>query len=238
MARRDGTSYRAWTMKYWILVAVLATTAGWNPGLQADIVIDNFSNGAILAQIGAGTINRTTAGGGIYGGNRDESLTVTIQGGNEVFGILGFGSGGLSVGQSINDEIFGSLTYNDFSSIDFTDGGVYRFRLDFSSSDSPFDLNDVMSITVTSGASSSTVMVDVPGNAALPGPTFVLFNDFSGVDFTQVDSIELGFDLAGFPGNDFGINGFVAAIPEPSFIGLALMVIGGCLWRRTPHRAR
>ncbi len=221
-------------MKKWILVAVFATIV-WQAGnLRGDFVIDRFTAGSPLVQVGIGTLNRTTVDGGILGGERDESLTVRDQGGSELLGVLGYGPGRLVVGQSISDEIFGSLTYNNFSSIDFTAGGNQWLRLVFSSSDlANTEMTDVVTVTVISGASSASVVTSVPANSGLPYATLIDFNDFAGVDFTQVDSVELAFDMAGFAGNDFGIHYFgVTAIPEPSLAWLGLMSAGAWMLRR------
>ncbi len=220
-------------MKVTIRVAVFAVLV-WQTGiLQADFVIDRLTAGSALFQFGAGTSTRSTVDAGILGGRRDESLTVRNQGGSEFFGVLGYNSNGMSVGQSVSDEIYGSLTWDNFSSIDFSAGGNDRFRLTFSSSDQNTDLADVVTVTVTSGASSASVSTAIPANAGLPRATLLDFSNFTGVDFTQVDSVTLAFDMAGFPGNDFGIRYFgVTAIPEPSAAWLGLLSISGWLMRR------
>lgn len=221
-------------MKRWMLVAVFATIVWQTGDLCGDIVIDRFTAGSPMVQFGAGTVSRTTVNGGILGGERDESLTVRDQGGAEVLGFLSYGPGRLAVGQSIADEIYGSLTYNNFSDIDFTAGGSQWLRLTFSSSDlANAEMTDVVTVTVVSGASSASVVTSVPANSGLPYSTLIDFNDFAGVDFTQVDSVELAFDMAGFPGNDFGIQFFgVTSIPEPSLAWLGLMTAGAWMLRR------
>ena len=207
---------------------------GLNDSVRADLVIDNYQTGTPLVQLGAGTATRTTAGSGILGGQREESLTVRDLGGLGFFGIAGFGPGGVSVAQAVNDQITGSFTYDNFSSIDFTSNGYNRFRLHFSGSNSPTPVPGVISVTVTSGANSSTVFADLPPTSALPNSSYVFFSEFSGVDFANVDSVSFGFDFAGNPGRSFALQRFnLTAIPEPSLTGLAALLIGVvCLRRR------
>ena len=86
-----------------------------------------------------------------------------------------------------------------------------------------------------SGAFSDTVAFDVPANSGLPGYVIVNFSDFSGVDFTSVDSIELGFDFASAAGAEVTIDNFFAAngVPEPSAI---VIVIGVALFTSVRRR--
>lgn len=212
---------------------------GLNKAAQADLVIDNYSNGSPLVQFGAGTITRTTIGGGIFGGERAESLTVRNLGGLGFFGIAGFGANGVSVGQSVQDQIYGSFSYSNFSPTDFTIDGFNRFRLRFSSSNSATPVPGVISITVTSGASTSTAYTIQPASTGLPNSSYVFFNQFSGVDFTNVDSVTFGFDFAGNPGRAFAMTGFaLTAIPEPASFTVAIMLIGGTCFRRKRRTAK
>lgn len=208
---------------------------GWSKSAFADLVIDNYQTGLPLLQLGAGTATRTTVASGILGGQRSESLTVRDLGGLGFLGIVGFGPGGASVTQAANDQITGSFTYDNISSIDFTVNGYNRFRLHFSGSNSPATVPGVISVTVTSGTNSSTVFADLPATSTLPNSSYLFFSEFSGVDFANVDSVSFGFDFAGNPGGSFAIQRFnLTAIPEPSTIGLAALVVGGvcCLRRR------
>jgi hypothetical protein len=212
------------TMKSSVLGLVLGLLLAGAQVAEADLVIDNFAAGSTLLQFGAGTTTGTTTGGVILGGERAESLTVRAGG---FFGIAGFGPGGVSVAQSVNDQIAGSFEYSNFSPIDFTANGFNKFRIRFQATSSSAPVTNALSVTVTSGASTSTAFFDLPGNSGLPAPTYVYFNQFSGVDFTNIDSVKLAFDFAGQPGHTFAISRFtLTAIPEPATGMLA--VIGGC----------
>lgn len=222
-------------MQKFICSLILAFAGfGFTESIHADLVLDNYTNGLPLVQIGAGTATGTTVGGTIFGGVRNESLTVRSLGGLGLFGVASFGSGGVSVGQTAQDQIFGSFTYSNFSSTDFTINGFDRFRLRFNSTNAPTSVPGVISVTVTSGANTSTAFASLPALASVPDSGYVFFSQFSGVDFTSVDSVSFGFDFAGNPGGTFTMSGFaLTAIPEPSSIGMAALLVGGvCCFRR------
>ena len=198
----------------------------------AQIVVDDFSSGGPLAQFGSGTNTQTTAGPGIIGGTRIDTLEVpNIVG--AFMGILGF-DGNFEVGQGSMDEIAGSLFYNSLGGVDLTDGGTLNaFQLDFVSSDD--DLNSIdnsLELSVTSNGVTSSQFISIPANNSLPTPTFVDFVDFGGVDFTAVDALELAFDFASNPGTDFALASIEAvnAIPEPG--SLAVLSLGSLVLLR------
>ncbi len=206
------------------------------PLLQAQIVIDDFNQPVpTLTQLYVGTSTQTITDAGILGGTRDDSLSVVpVDSGNEFIGFLGFGSGNLTLSQGSEDEVVGSLVYDNFNGIDLTSAGLNSlFSLDFFSSDAPTTLSDTLSISVTSGSDTVTRFVDVPSSSNL-GESTVEFADFAAVDLTSVDSITLGFDFASSPGRDFAISSFAAisAVPEPSSVAFCCLVAAGVLVRR------
>lgn len=199
---------------------------------EADFVIDDYSVGDTLTQFSSGTASQTTHDKSILGGARDETLTVPDLGGSEFLGVIGYGPS-LQIAQGVNDEINGSFLYNDFGTIDLTDGGRrYAFQLSVITVNSATPITDAFSIRVTSGANSSIVGFDLPGNSSVPANVQVGFDQFSGVDFSALDSIELLFDLSGAPGTDLTIGSFTA-IPEPtSSVLLAATLVPVCFRRR------
>jgi hypothetical protein len=64
---------------------------------------------------------------------------------------------------------------------------------------------------------SVTQLLTVPASSSLPQIVNVDFSGFIGVDFTQLDSVELAFDFQTTPGRDVEINFFGAAtaVPHP-----------------------
>jgi hypothetical protein len=74
---------------------------------------------------------------------------------------------------------------------------------------------------------SVTQLLTVPASSSLPQIVNVDLSEFIGVDFTQLDSVELAFDFQTTPGRDVEINFFGAAtaVPEPS--ALILLGLGG-----------
>ena len=187
--------------------------------VNADITIDTYTAGTTLTQFGAGTASQTTFDASILGGQRDETIVVTPQGTNdEFFGTLGF-SGEMDVAQGSQDQIFGSVVYDNFAPTDMTEGGLNdSFELGFLSSDINAELSNVVSLTVGSGANFATQFVTVPSNDVLPQNVLVDFSSFAGVDMTAIDSVALNFNFAGNPGRDFELGLFSAtkAIPEPA----------------------
>lgn len=217
-----------------LAVVALAVVVATSPALSADLIIDDFSAGGNFFQFGSGTNTRITMDGAILGGERSESLTVRNTS-NPFFGAMGF-DGEFSLAQGNGDEIFGSLLYDNFSDVDLTQGGTnHFFGLQFVGSDADFPLTGVIQLTVRSGANVSSQFVTVPRNSTLPTLTGVAFADFAGIDFTQVDSVELAFDFAGYAGRDFTMDffGAVTAVPEPATLMLPAALAGcGLLWRR------
>lgn len=198
--------------------AVLAAST-----LHADIIIDNFDAGNTIVRTTVGTTTQGTSATSILGGQRDDSLTLVDLGGDEFIGSMGFG-GELTVSQGDLDQITGSLVYDNFTALDFTEGGLNnQFALDFVGSDASFPVTNALSITATSGSNTDTQFITIPPTANL-GVATVDFASFSGVDFTQLDAVSIEYDFASDPGRDFRIDTF-SAIPEPTAV--AFLGLGG-----------
>lgn len=203
--------------------AVLITLISSVP-LAADILIDPYTVGDTLVQVGSGFTGQTTNHFSVLGGSRDSRLQVPDLGGSELFGLVGFG-GGLQLAQGNNDQIQGSLLYDNFATIDFTEGGANtNFALRIASTDMSAPINNAFWITVGSGGATSTVTFDIPANTDLADYVQIDFADFAGVDLATVDSVELGFDFAANPGAEVTISNFIATagIPEPATVGFCL----------------
>jgi hypothetical protein len=221
------------TMKDFLFALLLVSIS--STAVDADIFIDNYDAGTTLTQTFAGNNTKTTVDGGILGGSRDESITVRDLGGSEFFGALGF-NGDFTISQGDDDQSFGSLTYNDFAAFDITDGGSNdRFNIGFVNNEVDSVLTDVFSITAVSGANSFTETFSVPASSSLPSTVAIDFSSFTGVDFTQLDSVQLAFDFATVPGSGVSLSSFSAssAVPEPtSILVLGVMSTGLMLRRR------
>lgn len=197
-----------------------------------EILIDTFSAGNLLQQFGAGTNTQTTNDASILGGTRDETLTVRNLGGVESFGLFNY-VGEWNVAQGSQDEILGGLRYDGFNDVDFTDGGTNtRFALDVTSTDAASPLVGVMELVVESNGNVETVGFDLPANTSLPETVSIQFSDYTTIDFTQIDAIELNFDFDGEPGRDFRVDNLRAAVPEPTGAVVGLGLLGGFLLRR------
>jgi len=226
-------------MKLTTIFTTLIVAFACSVQLQADITIDNYTAGSTLTQFGTGTTGNTTMSASILGGQRAESITVTAQGGNEFFGTLGF-SGNMDVAQGSLDQIFGGVTYSNFSNLDMTEGGLNdSFELGFLSSDFNGPIDGVVSLTVDDGITSSTLFVTVPPSSSLPQNELVNFSSFGGVDFSSVDSISLNFNFENHAGRDFELGLFSAttsSVPEPT-TGMLLCGLGSMLLLRRQRRA-
>ncbi len=197
---------------------------------NAEFIIDNFSAGAVISQFSAGSTTQTTVDASILGGSRETTLNLPALGGAEFFGLVGFGPG-LQMAQGVSDQINGSFLYDDFGSIDLTEGGSnFGFELELLASDSVAPITNAFSIRITSGGASSIVTFDLPGNSDVPSNVRVNFAEFGGIDLANIDSIELLFDTASAPGTDLFIGGF-SVIPEPAS-GFMVLVLTGLVYRR------
>ena len=206
----------------------------------AQIVIDDFTDGSAIAQFTVGaTVSQTTTGAGILGSQRVDTLTVPAVP-MAFMGLVGFNvNGDLSVGQGPSDEISGSLVYDALAGFDLTGGGTLNaFQLNFTSSDSSIlPIVGSLTLSATSGGTTASQLVDIPPFAVLPAPAVpvvVQFADFSGLDFSSVDSVSLSFDFADNPGTDFSLASFeaVEAVPEPGSLALLSMASLVLLRRR------
>ena len=211
--------------RYLMTVVALATLAICQP-VTANIMIDTYTAGDTLVQVGSGFTGQTTNHPGILGGERDTVLTVPAGGS---LGAIIF-DGDLQIVQGNNDEISGNFLYDNFGTIDLTESGINtNFALNIDTTDLTASINNAFWITVVSDGSSSTVNFDVPTNPQYAHHITIDFTDFAGVDMTAVDSVELGFDFAGNPGAQLTIQNFFVAngVPEPSTIifgaGMAML---------------
>jgi len=222
------------------LIVSIIIPLGVTETASGSIVIDNFSAGNTLSQFGTGTNNQVTIDSSIFGGSRIDSLTVRDLGGDEFFGAIGFG-GDFSIGQGSDDQIFGSLNYVGFKDADLTEGGFNdQFAFTFVANDLDAPLANVFQILVTSNGVSQIVNIDVPPGSQLPDTVNVGFDQFSGIDFTQIDSIQLLFDFQSQPGRDFVLSSFSAigggnsggAVPEHSSAIVLAIACGTLAMRR------
>ena len=204
---------------------------GFSSGVEAQLVIDDFNSGTTTSQRGVGAASSAAAG--LLGGERIQSLEVPSLSGDEFFGALGFTGGNLFLVQGSEDEVVGGLLYDSLNGIDLTGGGAYGgFRLDFTSVDSQISISDVLDLSVTSGDTTVSHNVTIPGQDSL-GQVLVLFEDFEGVDFSSVDSVALDFDFTDNPGRDFQLGSFIAvAVPEPSSLSVLSLAVSAMFLRR------
>ena len=210
-----------------VLVALFSLLV-FSSVVSAQIVIDDFSDGDDVVVFAPDTTaSQTTSGPGILGGQREDTINLPA-GMNSFMGILGFGgpNGIFEIGQGSLDEISGGLVYNALGPTDLTDGGALNaFELAFTGTDQPTPILNALEISVTSGGTTVSQPITVPGSGDLTAPVVVDFFDFVGINFGVVDSLSLNFDTAGNAGRDFQLDSFTAidAVPEPGSLALLSM---------------
>lgn len=123
-----------------------------------------------------------------------------------------------------------STEYTFLSALDFTGGGGDSIGIDIYSRDTAVDANIVATVTSSTGTDSVTVPFTLAGTTQM-----IPFTDFSGVDFTQVDKLEIKIDPnPAFDGSIrlLGITSETAGVPEPSGSIAFLAILAGVVARR------
>lgn len=196
---------------------------------QAGIVIDDFSFGNALIRTTVGTSTQVSMDGSILGGERTDSVTLNSSG----LGVIQFGDS-FSTTQGASNQINVSLLYDDLGTIDLTEGGLANeFTIAVGTSDTPEDLADVLSLVVTGGGVTEEVGAIIPG--ADNSTIRISFGEFSSVDLTQIDSIELLLDFQNpdTTGRDVIFLSFATSVPEPSGgVIFGLLMFGTAISRR------
>ena len=106
-------------MKTFFAMALVIAFAFAGQARADEVVIDTFDAGLNLFNSATGTTaTQTTNSSTIFGGGRDESVTVP---GGDIFGLYSY-NGAWNVAQGATDEISGSLTYDNFTNFDLTQG--------------------------------------------------------------------------------------------------------------------
>lgn len=207
-------------------VSILSMTAN-AAFLEVDTFATDFPGGIILANAGGSNFASQEGVTGVVN-EGDRSVTVSAAGASgtataEVFSPPGF----LSL--AANNSITGSwvFEYTNLGSYDFSDSGSNN-RWDIN-----FNVNglgiDALTIEVDSGSGYvSTSKSDISAGAQVIAFNF---SEFSGVDFSSVDSIRLTID--GVEDGDYGID-YLAAVPEPA----SLLLLGMSSLMLTSRRRR
>jgi hypothetical protein len=186
---------------------------------QANIVIDDFASGTYHKTITSGSTTEFQNGTMIGG---DRYATTMVE--SNVFGLgiqtdIEFGSYALSAQSGVNG--MGELGYgfsdnagtpvNQDMNMNFS--GESQFKLNFISSDAP----GTFTISVRSSSSGGdfvSVTDAFQGNSVnTPFTKTVDFNQFAGVNFSDIDQVVLKFDSAN--SGDVALSSF-QAVPEPT----------------------
>ena len=220
-------------------MAVLAMTgfAG-----AAIVDIDTFDNGTLDDSISTytsstdaedvagviGTTRRITVEA--LGSGGSGTVDYNVDGGSNIIGLGTNTTSSAWTGEWTLQYGYTAAGAADDLAVDLEDSTNTAFRLDFTSCDHDYDI----AITVTDNDSSDTVTQnDLAGNLN-PHSVYFDFSSFTGIDFTDVDQIDIVF--TGREDGDYDMSYALATTPEPGTAALLTIGAFGLLLRR--HRRR
>jgi hypothetical protein len=215
------------------LAAIVA--ASFTAQLASALVIDTFTDQQSVLQTGVGTTSNTVVAPGALGGFRFGSVNVTAGAGAGSISVNNVIPGAVAVSSNAGVNANFNIAYGTSAPLaaDLTVGGN-AFLIQVLSSDIGSVNN---SLTITTGAASSTAAFTVPslvgqtGGPATPYSILVPYSSFVGTaSFTNVSTIDI--DLNTPSNGDWAVQYFAtASVPEASSVGL-LAPIGLLLARR------
>jgi hypothetical protein len=168
---------------------------------QLDTFADETTGGnpaTGLSVTGIGTDSGSASSVNSFGFNRDETLEVTGTNTNTAT-TSNIANNELDVQVASNNFATTTLSYSNFTDFDFTQGGsndVLRFTADDSSTFNPFGEAE-FTVTFDDGSTSDTVTkpFENPDFNSEPEENLdFFFSEFSGVDFTSIESVEYQID--------------------------------------------
>lgn len=203
--------------------AIVAAAALSVAAFSHAAVIDNFTTTSALQLTTAGpAVHLDTPSAAAIGGSRRSTLLVSA--GNGIAKIL------------VNDPIAGVAALDSTTGVDgsftLTYGALADLNADFSA-DNAFNLrflrtdlagvNNSLTVTTT-GSTPSTITFVVPalvGNGGPLSPVDIIipFNNFTGIDFANVDKLSFNFNLPQATDWQVQLLG-TTFIPEPSALAL------------------
>lgn len=209
---------------------------------QPVVVIDDFSSGFFNITANSGTpIVEAVRAGGMIGGERDallqwmagpQSIRAEVANGVHFLNSDSQTSGTLFLQyDGFDGEIEGDLTQTDGTALAADLSGENRLQYSFDFVDDGFggaDLNVATTIVSSAGTATVVTAVDEGMNIVM----FQNFSSFTGVDFSDVDRIEV--ELRGATSSDFTLND-ISAVPEPASLAVLAMA-GGLLMRQKRRR--
>ena len=221
-----------------VLISVLVSFFSVGDLFSAVVtVIDSFteapgtvsSTGAFASQHDTGL--ETVLGGERFYFTQATAGATAVQIGTPFSGVAlyvststGFGSGGMTYG-------YGTPLNVDLS----RSGLIFGFRLGGFGADEPGMTGDISLRVVTSGG---TDEVTKPIATFVNNPIW-LHEEFTGVDFTNVERLELSWGNFTQPGADldFQMFGTVNGLPEPGTMSMLILALGVILLARKRTRA-
>jgi len=207
----------------------VAVTAGVAGAASSTIVIDDFSTGfstssgalGIVPVVGLLDTTSTEINPSGALGNRTTTISLDPDTTSSTLGIfptdnrLSFSNGSLQTQNSFEIE-YDDLSQNNFSSLV---GGPRIFAFDVVSSDLDDRATPVfLDVEIIVNDVSQTVSVSGEGQYS------IAFSEFSGVDFTNVETIKFGFGTENIGAVDIGFGNFNASIiplPHPAAMAAA-----------------
>jgi hypothetical protein len=219
-----------------LIKAVAACIALWadSPAQAVYLVVDDFTDGTTsISSSGSLATEHDSGLDGVLGGSRYSYVSRTSVGGVVSVGVNVFPFEGFTFFTSSGTARgIGGLSYGRFTplGLDLTELNFYRgFRLDEFSADEP-GLTGTIRLTLHTSGGTNAVAHSIA--TFINNPVWKL-SDFSGVNFANVNRIDL--DWYGFSQNgadiEFTTFSFDTIIPEPGTF--LLLVMGGLILRTT-----
>jgi hypothetical protein len=216
-------------MKRVFAFAILAVA-----GSAQATLLDDFNSGPGSDSITSGT-RFSTQSGTMVGGDRMDALAVDSNPNGVSFGyivangLVSGSAGARLAGRYESDYGYSNVTPTSFSfdDMNLNLSADSRFVVDFNSNDQPANL--AILIQTNGGGFRSVNHAIAGGRATTPFTETILFSEFTGVNFADIDQLVLHLDVSA--SGDVAIDQF-SSVPEPATMACLALGAAGLITRR------